>query len=105
MQSFVQNKKSFNALFGYFGAGIKKNVVIFQINALEFVLLQSLVQIQKFLNLGPKMPFLGILGSNFEKLFVTFEINAFEFFSLQSLVQKRKSLSLRSKISDLRVLG
>ena len=53
-----------------FGEEFENNIVICEICVLEFVLLQSLVQKQKScrekkrkcLNLGPKMPYLGILG-------------------------------------------
>ena len=39
-----------------FGLEFENTIVIFEINVLEFVLLQSLVQKQKSLNLGPKRP-------------------------------------------------
>ena len=53
------------ALFGYFWAEILKNIVIFEVNALECVYLQCFVRKSKFLNLEQKMVYLGVLGSNF----------------------------------------
>ena len=51
-----------NALFGYFRARILKNtIVIFEINT-NFVYLQNFTKKQKYLNLGPKMLYLGIFG-------------------------------------------
>ena len=44
-----------------FGLEFKENIVIFEINAAEFNLLKSLVQKQKFLNLGLKLPYLNKL--------------------------------------------
>ena len=46
----------------------KKNIVIFEISTLEFVLLQNFEKKQKCLNLGPKIPYLGILELKFKKL-------------------------------------
>ena len=45
--------------------------------------MQSLVEKKKFLNLEPRMSYLGVLGSNF-----IFEISLLEFVLLQILVQK-----------------
>ena len=56
-----------------FGVVFENTIAIFEISVLEFVFLQSLVQkhksgkrilwkIQKFLNIPPKMPYLGIFG-------------------------------------------
>ena len=54
----------------YWVVGLKslKTIVMFVIKVLQFVLLQSFVQNLVFLNLEPKMPYLGVLESNFEKL-------------------------------------
>ena len=47
---------------GIFQLEFEKHIVIFKISVLEFVLLQSWVQNYKSLNLGPKIPYLGIFG-------------------------------------------
>ena len=49
---------------GIFGLEYENNIVIFEINTLELVLLQNFAEKQKYLNLGPKMPYLGILTKN-----------------------------------------
>ena len=69
-----------NALFGYFWARIlKKSIVIFEILTLKFFYLKNFMKKQKSLNLGPKMPDLGILGLEFESNIVIFEICTLEF--------------------------
>ena len=53
---------------------------MFQISVFEFVLLQSLLQKLKSLNLGPKMPYFGTFGLEFEKKkVVIFEISTLKF--------------------------
>ena len=47
------------------GNNFKNTIVIFEISTLKFVFLQNLTEKQKCLNLGPKMPDLGILGMEF----------------------------------------
>ena len=54
-------------------------------SAVKFVLLQNLVQEQKYLSLGPKMPYLGIFELEFEKGITIFG-TTFEFFEKQSFV-------------------
>ena len=44
-----------------FGLYFKHNIVIFDINTLEFATLQNLVRKQKGLNLAPKMPYFSIV--------------------------------------------
>ena len=66
---------------GVLDSSSEKLFVIFEINALEFVSLQSLVVKQKSLNLGPKMSY-GISGLKFKNSIVIFEINVLGFFSL-----------------------
>ena len=47
--------------FPKFGTKFRKmQIVIFEISTLEFVELQTFEKKQKCLNLGPKMPYLGI---------------------------------------------
>ena len=60
---------------------------------------------QKFLNLEPKKPYLGILDWNLEKNIVIHEISVLEFVLQQSLVQNLKSLNLKQKMSDLGIFG
>ena len=59
---------------------------------------------QEYLNLGPKMPYLGtfdqkylisvILGKDFQKAIVMFEINTLKLFFLQNFKEKQKRLNL-----------
>ena len=58
------------------------------ISALEFALLQSLIQKQKTLNLGPKMPDFRILGLELEIIIVIFEISLLKFVLSLSMMQK-----------------
>ena len=53
---------------GIFGLEFENNIVIFEISTLEFVQLQNFAEKQKCLNLGPKMPYLGIFGLQFQKI-------------------------------------
>ena len=48
-----------------FGLESENNVVIFEISTLEFIQLQNFAEKQKYLNLGPKMPYLGVFGLEF----------------------------------------
>ena len=59
------------------------NIVIFEINVLKIVKMQTFVQKYEFLNLEPKMPFFVVLDSNFEKKIVTLRVSPLEFFSLK----------------------
>ena len=43
----------------------KKTIVIFEIGTFELVYLQNFVKKQKYLILGPKMPYLGIFWKEF----------------------------------------
>ena len=49
--------------------------------------MQNFVKKQKCLNLGPKMPDLGIFGLEFENNMVKFQISAVEFPYLQNIVK------------------
>ena len=55
-----------NTCFGYLWSGIV--IVIFEINTLEFVLLQSFMKKWKFLNLGQKYLISIFLGKNLKKI-------------------------------------
>ena len=61
------------------GLQFESTIVIFEISVLEFVLLQSLVQKQKSLNLVPKMPYFDFFGLEFENNIVIFVISTLEF--------------------------
>ena len=56
-----------------------ENTIIFEISALEFVLLQNFGKKQKCLNLGPKLPYLVTFRLEFEKNIVIFGISTLEF--------------------------
>ena len=58
---------------------IENDIVVFEINTLQFAWLQNFVKKQKGLNFGPKMPYLGIFGQEFQKAIVIFEINSLQF--------------------------
>ena len=51
--------------FVIFGPELRKTIVIFEISMLKFVYLQNFTKKQKCLNLGAKMPDLGIFGLDF----------------------------------------
>ena len=55
-------------LYWIFGLQCSKTIVIFVINALQLVELQSFVQKLEFLNLELIMPYLSVLARNFQKL-------------------------------------
>ena len=59
-----------NALFRCFGQQFRKTIVIFEISALKFALVQMLVKKWKPLNLGPIMPDLRVLGLEFEDAYL-----------------------------------
>ena len=59
---------------------------MFEISTLEFVKIQSFVQIKESLNFGPKIPYLGIFRLTIEKAIVIFEISSLEFVKTQSFV-------------------
>ena len=58
----------------------QKIILIFQIRTLGFVKLQNFAKNQKSLNLGPKIPCLGVFRLNFfKKTIFIFEISTLEF--------------------------
>ena len=61
------------------GRIFKKPIVIFQINILGYVSLQNFTKKEECLNLGRKVPVLGIFGLEIENNIVIFEINIAEF--------------------------
>ena len=62
-------KNKFEILFKVFLAfNLIFSLVIFEINAVEYVELKNLIQNKKTLKLGSKMSYLGILRPEFEKI-------------------------------------
>ena len=60
MQSFIEKQNIFklgtkSVFFGCFGQQFRKTILTFEINTIEFALLQCFLQNLKFLNLGPKV--------------------------------------------------
>ena len=56
------------AVIGCFGLKFQKTNVVFEISILAFVNKQNFIQKQrKTVNLGPKIPYLGIFGQQFRK--------------------------------------
>ena len=55
-----------------------------------FVKLQSFLLKLKKINLGQKMPYLGIFGLGFEKNYVIFETSTYEFAKMKSFMLKEK---------------
>ena len=76
--------------FDIFGLEFEHIIAMFQIRKLEFVLLQSLVQKQKSLNLGPKIPYFGVFGLEFGKPVLMFEISTLKFVYLPNFDEKIK---------------
>ena len=76
-----------NAWCGYFWARILKNYCHIWNQHPRICLIAKFHEKWKCLNLGPKMPYLGIFGLEFEKNIVIYEISVLEFVLLQSLVQ------------------
>ena len=66
--------------------------------------MQSLMQKEKTINLGPKMSYLGIFGLYFRKTVIIFEVTTLHFVKIQSFVHKLKSLYLGPKIPYLGIL-
>ena len=54
-------------LIGYFELEFQKTNVEFEISILEFINMQSFIQNQKTLNLGPKIHYLGVFGLQLNK--------------------------------------
>ena len=80
-----------------------RSIVMFEISILQFFYLQNFTKKLKYLNLGPKMPNLGILGLVFENNIFIFEINNLEFVLLQNFAKKQKCLNLGPKMPYLSI--
>ena len=65
--------------FGIFGLEFEKNIAIFQITTLEFVILLNFTKKEQWLNLGPNMLSLGIFRLEFQNPIVIFEMSTLEF--------------------------
>ena len=61
--------------------------------------LRNFVEKWKCLNLGPKIPYLGIFGLEFENNVVIFEITTLELVKLGNFVKKWKCLNFGPKIA------
>ena len=68
-----------------------------EVIAFKFSLLQNFVQKWKILNLGTKIPNLGIFQLEFEDNIVIFETNAFKFVKFYNFVKEWKSINLEPK--------
>ena len=66
----------------------RKAIVIFEIGTVKFVYLQNFTKKQKFLNLGPKMPYLGIFVQEFSKTIAIFESSTLIFVKYEPLTHK-----------------
>ena len=64
---------------GIFGLGSQKAIVMIVISPLKLVQLQNFEKKQKCLNLGPKIPYLGMFRLDFENDIVIFEISTLTF--------------------------
>ena len=77
---------------GIFEMQFWKVIVIFEISTLEFVKMQSLI------NLGPKMSYLRISQLELEKTIIILEVCILEFFEMQKLVKIKETSNLVPKI-------
>ena len=76
---------------GIVGLEFQKIIVIFEISTFEFSQLQNFVKKQKFLNLGPKISYLGVFGLELkEKTIVIFEISTLGFFLIAKYCELMK---------------
>ena len=88
---------------------------MFEISTIELVQLRYFVKKQKCVNLGLKMPSLGIfdqkcliwvfLGKNFKETIVIFETSTLKFTYLRNFTKKPNCLNVEQKMSDLCIFG
>ena len=65
---------------GILGLEVETYIVIFEISSLEFVLFQNFVKKRrKYLNLGPRIPYLSIFLLEFENDIVILEMGTVKF--------------------------
>ena len=96
-----------SALFWYFWARTLKTYCHIWNQHLQISEIVKFLRKQKCLNLGPKMPYLGIFdqkwliwvfsGTVFRKTIVIFEISTLKFVYLQNFPKKQKCLNLGPK--------
>ena len=67
--------------------------------------MQSIIEKEKILNLGPKILYFGTFRSKFERTLDIFEISTLKSFKKENLVEKQKSLDLGPKLLDLGIFG
>ena len=82
-----------------------KTIVIFVISTLKFVYLQKFATKQKCLDLGPKVPYLGIFGVEFWKTIVIFEISTLKFVYLPNFARQQNYLNFGPKVPYLGIFG
>ena len=76
---------------------MKKTIVMFDFNS--FSLSKCSISCQKtILNIGPKLPYLGIFGLELQKTKAVFKINILKFVKMQSFIKNKKNFKLRTKI-------
>ena len=75
--SGVSDKRS--VIWSFFVKNCGRTIAIIEISTLKFFYLENFTKKQKCLNLGPKMPDLGIFGLEFENNFAIFEISQLKF--------------------------
>ena len=69
-QKKISNFGTQNSLVGYFGAGILKNLLSYLKSGPSSLSNYNILQKnKKYLNLGPKMPYLGTCGLEFENTY------------------------------------
>ena len=65
---------------GILGLEVETYIVVFEISSLEFVLFQNFVKKRrKYLNLGPRIPYLSIFLLEFENDIVILEMGTVKF--------------------------
>ena len=60
---------------------------------------------QKCLNVGPKMPYLGVLSKIFKKVLSCLKSASWSLSKLQKFAKKQKCLNLRPKMPYLGIFG
>ena len=64
---------------GIFGLELGNNMIMFEMNTLEFVQVQSFVKKHKMPKFGTKNVLFGFFGLEFQKAIVIFEVSTLEF--------------------------
>ena len=72
--------------FGIFRLAFEKKKLLSPLKQPQFFKTQSFIQNSKFLNLGPKLPYLGVLSSNLKSIAI-FEISTLKFAKIRNFMQ------------------